>query len=201
MKPTTAILLARPAASSERGRIRLITAAAAVAAGLIVAAMRVSRMRVGFDSAELQLYGSDDWTRPTLLTAVALLTIPTLAFTVQALRAGSAARDRRMAALRLAGATPRDVRIVAGTEAGVAALVGGLLGGWVYAALWLVLGVLPPAELRVLPAPDTLDIGVWAAVAFCWAQLAPSPGPPCSSEWRPSRLACSAERGAGVLAG
>jgi hypothetical protein len=94
-----------------------------------------------------------------------MLAIPVLAFAVQALRVGSVARDRRMATLRLAGATPRDVRTIAAAEAGGAAFVGGLFAAWVYPLLWVLLGVLPPADLRLLPDPEVLDIAVWLGVA------------------------------------
>ncbi len=77
-------------------------------------------------------------------TAAFLLTVPVLALAAQALRVGSVARDRRMAALRLAGATPRDVRVIAAAEAGFAALAGVAFAGPVYVLLWLLVGVLPP---------------------------------------------------------
>jgi hypothetical protein len=69
-----------------------------------------------------------------------------------------------MAALRLAGATPRDVRTVAGVEAGCAALVGGLVAGPAYLLLWLLVGVLPPDSARMLDSPDTLDAVAWVAL-------------------------------------
>jgi hypothetical protein len=90
--------------------------------------------------------------------------VPVLALTVQALRVGSVARDRRLASLRLAGATPRDVRVIAAVEAGGAAIAGGLLAGPVYLFVWLLAGVLPPAGARMLDAPDALDLLAWAVL-------------------------------------
>ena len=73
-----------------------------------------------------------------MATAAFLLTVPVLALAAQALRVGSVARDRRMAALRLAGATPRDVRMIAAGEASFAALAGVAFAGPVYLLLWLL---------------------------------------------------------------
>jgi hypothetical protein len=69
-------------------------------------------------------YSSDSGIQRAVLFAITLLIVPVLALAVQSLRVGSVARDRRMAALRLAGATPRDIRIVAAAEAGGAAFAG-----------------------------------------------------------------------------
>jgi hypothetical protein len=169
MRTTTAMLVARPSAGAERGRILLIAAAAAVAGGLLIAVVRIARVPVvdfGFDTDGVpSLYVSDSSTRLGVMIGAGLLTVPVLAFAVQALRVGSVARDRRMAALRLAGATPRDVRAIAAAEASGAAFVGGLFAGWVYPLLWVLLGVLPPADLRLLPDPEVLDIAVWLGVA------------------------------------
>src|SRR5919112_1999001 len=168
MRTTTAMLLARPSARAERGRILLIAASTAAAGGLLIAVARISRVPVvdSFHSEGVRsLYVSDSSTRFGLMIGAGLLAIPVLAFAVQALRVGSVARDHRMAALRLTGATPRDVRTIAAAEAGSAAFVGGLFAAWVYPLLWVLLGVLPPADLRLLPDPEALDIAVWLGVA------------------------------------
>ena len=92
------------------------------------------------------------------------MSVPVFALAVQALRVGSVARDRRMSALRLAGATPRDVRAVAAAEAGGAALLGGLLAGPAYLALFVLLGRLLPGGNRLLPTPSVADLLVWLIV-------------------------------------
>jgi FtsX-like permease family protein len=58
---------------------------------------------------------------------VGLLT-PVVMFVATATRLAAARRERRLAALRLAGATPRQVALVAGVEAGMAAVAGTLAG-------------------------------------------------------------------------
>lgn len=172
MTARTALLLARPVAAAERGRFALMTGATAAAGGLLLADARI--VRVGGDGeaassgAQLAPYVLERGLRPGVVLGVALLLVPVLVLVEQALRVGSVARDRRMASLRLAGATPGEVRRVAAAEAGTAGLLGGLLAGPAYLVLWLLLGVLPPASARLVPAPDGLDVVAWPVViAFC----------------------------------
>lgn len=175
MKPTTTLLLARPTAAADRGRVALIAAATAVAGAFLLAAVRIARFSGGGDGGAgvsgesgdgLARYVTEPGLRPGVVLAVGLLVVPVLALGMQALRVGSVARDRRMASLRLAGATPRAVRAVAAAEAGGAALAGGLAAGPAYLALWVLLGVLPPGDLALLPAPTPVDAVAWAGVAL-----------------------------------
>ena len=69
--------------------------------------------------------------------AVGLL-IPVLVFVAVSTRLAAARREERFAALRLVGATPRQVTTVAAVEAGLAALAGTLVG---FALFW-------PCDLR-----------------------------------------------------
>jgi FtsX-like permease family len=59
--------------------------------------------------------------------AIGLL-MPVLVFVTTSTRLGAARREQRFAALRLAGATPRQVNLVAGVEAAAASAVGVTLG-------------------------------------------------------------------------
>lgn len=163
-------LLAQPTATADRGRFLLVTCSIAVAGGLLLVGQRVARLYVDTDgetsiypNGGLAPYVTQAGLRPGVVIGAALLSVPVLALAVQALRTGSLARERRMASLRLAGATPRDVRSVAAAEAGVAAAAGGLLAGPIYLVCWLVLGVLMPAGLRLVPTPGSLDLLAWAA--------------------------------------
>jgi hypothetical protein len=65
--------------------------------------------------------------------AVGLL-MPVVVFVSTSTRIGAARREQRFAAMRLAGATPRQVRAVAAVEAGAAAVVGAALGVLGFAA-------------------------------------------------------------------
>ncbi len=72
--------------------------------------------------------------------ALLLICIAPLALLRQVVRLGTATREQRLAALRLAGATPGEVRRLGALEVGVPAFVGGLLGYLVFAALRALAG-------------------------------------------------------------
>ncbi|MDA0185827.1 hypothetical protein OJ997_36320, partial [Solirubrobacter phytolaccae] len=122
MTAATALRLARSGSRSERWRRRLIAGSVAVAGALLLYVVHLVRAPLDWSSG-LARYVIEDGLRVGVATAAVLLVVPVVALTAQALRMGSVARDRRMAALRLAGATPRDVRVVAGVEAARAAAV------------------------------------------------------------------------------
>jgi len=72
---------------------------------------------------------AESGTRGGTAFGVALLTVPPLLLLLyQAVRLGTASRERRYAALRLAGATPLEVRRLGAVEVGVSALVGSAAG-------------------------------------------------------------------------
>jgi hypothetical protein len=123
-----------------------------------------------------------DSRRGTALAAF-LLAIPFAVFGVQAMRTGTAARERRLAALSLAGASRRQLRRLAFLEGTRAAVIGGLLAGPGYLALWLVLGQLLPEGARMLPRPSLALLLGWPllvvllGLAGGWAAaLAARPG-------------------------
>lgn len=183
MNPGTALLLARAGGRAQPRRFALLAGAAAAAGALLLGTARIGRLPVltysgqwkglvevgpggGPQQEDLARYVIEEGLRPGILLAVSLLTIPVLALGVQALRVGSLARDRRMAALRLAGGTTGEVRYVAAVEAAAAAAAGGVLAGPVYLLLWVFVGVLPPQGARLLPAPDFADVLVWPLVVL-----------------------------------
>jgi hypothetical protein len=175
MRRSTALALARPRATTvERRRFALIAVSVSGAAALLLAAIHVLRLPAGSASAFAQVgYGHDpglaryvteSGLRPGVVIGTLLLAVPMLALVVQALRVGSVSRDRRMASLRLAGATPGEVRVIAALEAGAATLAGGLLAGAAYLVLWLFAGVLPPDGARLVDTPDAADALTWLAL-------------------------------------
>lgn len=100
-----------------------------------------------------------------VVAALVLLCIPVLTFVGQCSRIGAPARDRRLAAIRLAGGTPRDVTRVACGEAGIAAGIGAVTGLLLYLLGRLALGSttietytmiteLPPGELGAFGGVD-----------------------------------------------
>ena len=115
-----------------------------------------------------------------VLSAVALaLLLPVLIFIGTATRLSAARREQRFAAMRLAGATPRQVSLIAAVESAVAAAAGVAIGFGLFFVLRVPLAAIPftgqpffPAELS-LSLPDILAValGVPAAAAVA-ARLA-----------------------------
>ncbi len=108
--------------------------------------------------------------RPGVITVLLLFCVPILSFVGQCVRVGAPARDRRLAALRMAGGTPGDVRGIVALETGLAATAGAVVGAGVYVVLHSVLRHpeprLPPepgrveSMIRVAGAPN-LPTDVW----------------------------------------
>lgn len=75
---------------------------------------------------------SEPGLHPGVIVAMVAISALSLSFVGQCSRVGAPARDRRLAAIRMAGGTPRDVRKILALEVGCAALVGSLTAGVVY---------------------------------------------------------------------
>jgi hypothetical protein len=115
-----------------------------------------------------------------VLSVVALaLLLPVLIFIGTATRLSAARREQRFAAMRLGGATPRQVSLIAAAESAAAAAAGVAIGFGLFFLLRIPLAAIPftgqpffPAELS-LSLPDTLAValGVPAASAVA-ARLA-----------------------------
>lgn len=73
----------------------------------------------------------------------ALLVVPVIVLASAAGRLGAARREQRLAALRLAGATPRQILAMTAVESAAVGLVGGLLGAVVYTLLVPLLARVP----------------------------------------------------------
>jgi hypothetical protein len=96
------------------------------------------------------------------VTAAALL-FPVLVFIGTATRLSAARREQRFAAMRLVGATPRQVAVVAAVESGMAAVVGTALGFALFLLMRPQLAAVPFTGERFFPAD--LVIGPAEAVA------------------------------------
>jgi hypothetical protein len=112
------------------------------------------------------------------VTAVALL-FPVLVFIGTAARLSAVRREQRFAAMRLVGATPRQVTVVAAVEATVAAVAGTVLGFAVFTALRTPLSTVPLAGEQffrsdlALTWVDVVAVAIGVPVAACIAaQLA-----------------------------
>lgn len=138
-------------------RAALVAACTALVSGLLLVALTV--LLYGASPGEEQLSGlvTDGGVRGGYVFSLMLICVAPLALLRQAVRLGTATRERRLAALRLAGATPAEVRRLGAWEVGLPALVGGLLGYLVFEVLaWLFGGTGMPEsavarELRLVP--------------------------------------------------
>ncbi len=83
---------------------------------------------------------ADTGTRGGAAFGAAVLVVPVVLLLHQALRLGQAARDRRLAGLRVAGVTPREVRRLGALEVGYPAVLGAVLGVVLFALLRAGLG-------------------------------------------------------------
>jgi hypothetical protein len=145
--------LVRGSDRREWWRLLLTGAGAALVAGCALAAFAVAGLRgqvsVGFAHGLLDRPGE----RRGVVAALLLLLVPVLVLLGQCARIGAVHRDRRLAALRLAGASPRRVRRIAGLETGLACAAGST-AATVFCVLFL---------LRVWQRPPAL---VWAGAAL-----------------------------------
>ncbi|MGY1500874.1 FtsX-like permease family protein [Streptomyces sp. QTS52] len=120
-------LLTRGSDRREWWRVALTAVGAALATGFAVAAVAIASVRgqysVSFGSGLLNHQGE----RSGVVLTLVLLLVPVLGFLGQCARVGAVHRDRRLAALRLAGADAAQVRRIAALETGLACLLGAAL--------------------------------------------------------------------------
>lgn len=172
--------LARPADDADRRRSRLVvTGLTAVGVVLLVAAaialvtgdtdtgsyFITGRVDPRLEYHELAPYISQAGLRGGTVFGTVLLAVPVLTFVVQALRTGTAARERRFAALSLAGATRAQLRAVAVREVTRAAVRAALLVPPGYVVVWLLLGRAFPIGWRLVPDPTWPLAAAWAGIA------------------------------------
>lgn len=110
----------------------------------------------GFDAIELQII--------LAVGALALL-LPVLVFIGTATRLSAARREQRFAAMRLVGATPRQVSVIAAVEASIAALAGVILGFGIFFLLRPTLTTVPFTGAPFAPGDLSLSVTDIALVA------------------------------------
>ncbi|WP_395109188.1 FtsX-like permease family protein [Actinomadura sp. SCN-SB] len=164
-----AAMLARGTARAERRRRRLLASGTALATFLLLGAVNLLLIRGTTDTAWAGLV-SEEGLRPGTALALCLLIVPVLALLHQAGRVAQATQERRLAALRLAGATPRDVRLLGAAEAARVGAAGAVIGCFAYVAgqraAMAALGVGDTARYAIppWPVPVVLVLVVGAAV-------------------------------------
>ncbi|MFJ8051137.1 FtsX-like permease family protein [Streptomyces luteogriseus] len=112
---------------SDRGewwRVALTATGAALATGFALAAVALASLRGWYHVPVASGLLNEPGTRSGVIAGLLLLLVPVLGFLGQCARIGAVHRDRRLAGLRLAGATPWQVRRIAALETGLACLLG-----------------------------------------------------------------------------
>jgi hypothetical protein len=112
---------------SDRGewwRVTLTATGAALATGFALAAVALASLRGSYRVSVGAGLLDEPGTRSGVIVGLLLLLVPVLGFLGQCARIGAVHRDRRLAGLRLAGATPWQVRRIAALETGLACLLG-----------------------------------------------------------------------------
>ncbi|WEH13295.1 FtsX-like permease family protein [Streptomyces sp. VNUA24] len=95
----------------------------------------------GFTGTKADLFTGSD--QGTVLLGVVLLVMPVVVLASAAGRLGAARREQRLAALRLAGATPRQILAMTAVEAAGVGAAGALAGALAYTLLLPALAELP----------------------------------------------------------
>lgn len=156
--------LLRGSPGSERWRLTLTGLGAVLGTGFALAATVVAVIGTRFGGG-VPRYTNDllneSGLRPGVIAALLLLVLPVLAFIGQCTRIGALQRERRLAALRLAGATPRQVRRISALETGAVCGLGSLAG---LAGFLALRAVLDAAQGGSGPQTWPTDVPVpWAA--------------------------------------
>ncbi|MFC8663296.1 FtsX-like permease family protein [Streptomyces sp. NPDC057199] len=132
-----ALLLTRGSDRREWWRVMLTAVGAALATGLGLAAVAVASVEGQVSTSYFHGLLDQPGQRAGVVVTLLLLWVPVLGFLAQCARIGAVHRDRRLAGLRLAGATPRQVRRIAALESGLACLLGAVVAA-VFSALLMV---------------------------------------------------------------
>jgi cell division protein FtsX len=101
-----------------------------------------------------------------LSVVAAALLFPVLIFIGAATRLSATRREQRFAAMRLVGATPRQVTLVAAVESTVAAVIGTAAGFGLFAVLRHPLAAIPFTGAPFFPADLSLNLADVLAVAL-----------------------------------
>ncbi|MFF4014377.1 ABC transporter permease [Streptomyces sp. NPDC001843] len=117
-------LLTRGSDRGEWWRVTLTAVGAALATGFALAAVALASLQGYYSVSVGHGLLNTPGERSGVIVSLLLLLVPVLGFLGQCARIGAVHRDRRLAGLRLAGATPAQVRRIAAVETGLACLLG-----------------------------------------------------------------------------
>lgn len=178
MKPLSLLRLALAGSRTDTLRVALTAFSAALAMVAILAAATVIAIpEVGtqtntgsgrvvsnyLNEQYSSAYLREPGLRPGVTTAIVLLVIPCLVLAAQCGRLGAPARDRRLASVRLAGATPRQAVKLVATETGIASALGAVVGLVIYLVARQLLH--SPRADGTLPLPTDIELS-WLTLAL-----------------------------------
>lgn len=153
----------------EWWRVSLTAVGALLATALALAAITVAAVRgqvsIPFGHGLLNQPGE----RGGVVVALLLLLVPVIGLLGQCARIGAVHRDRRMAALRLAGASPAQVRRISAVETAPVCLAGSAGGLAAFAVALAVQGHTPPAAAWVAFVVVTLGVPVTGVLVSVFA--------------------------------
>ncbi|WP_329247947.1 hypothetical protein OG417_00320 [Actinoallomurus sp. NBC_01490] len=156
-------MLGRGGSRAERARARLIAAGAALATWFLFGAANVLALHGQLDDRLGPI--ANRGTRPGTAFALGLMMLPIAAFLYQTGRLASADRERRLAALRLAGATPAEVRLLGVLQTTRSAALGTVCGAIAYVLLqWSIRGLLLHLPTTASGVPPALGLAAMALV-------------------------------------
>ncbi|WP_432883648.1 FtsX-like permease family protein [Kribbella sp. CA-245084] len=198
----TLVQLSRSRTLADRSRVQLATGALALSGALLLGALRIARLGKGeLSEGVYSNYVAESGLRSGLIAILIILAVLTGGLAVQALRLGTAARERRLDALRLAGASRKQLRQLTVTDASIAGLVGGLLAGPAYLLLSLLFGALPRMA-RILPGAEVLDVALWIPVVIAMTAAGAVMGSLLHRDGPvPAAAESAAQRRTGIIAG
>jgi hypothetical protein len=158
-------LLTRGSDRREWWRVGLTAVGAALATGFALAAVALTSLRGQYDIPVGAGLLDEPGTRAGVIVALLLLLVPVLGFLGQCARIGAVHRDRRLAGLRLAGASSVQVRRISALETGLACLLGSALATVVSVVVLLGWWQSPSALAWAGIAVTGLGVPVLGAVA------------------------------------
>ncbi|MFJ8752874.1 FtsX-like permease family protein [Streptomyces sp. NPDC102441] len=162
-------ILARGSERREWWRVSLTFLGALLATGLALTAATVAavsgQVSIPYAHGLLDRPGE----RAGIVFTLVLLLTPVLGFLGQCARIGAVHRHRRMAGMRLVGASPAQVRRIAAAESAFAGLAGSSAGLAAFAVLFAASGHVPPPAAWVVFAVVVLAVPVVAALVSVFA--------------------------------
>ncbi|MFU8875400.1 FtsX-like permease family protein [Micromonospora sp. SL4-19] len=166
MRLGNTLRLAFAGTRADRARVTITTLAAAAA--VLVLLCWATVVSIGPNGPYSNRLFTSETVLENLALSMMLFTVPAMFFLAQCARLGAPGRNRRLAAFRLAGASPTQVAWVAAVETGLAASIGALLGTVAYLAGRAILDrpdldgtrPLPTDVLPALPLIVAIVLGV-----------------------------------------